>query len=126
MAKKLGIKQGSAVALLGAPKDFALDDLPDGVVVRTSARGTNDVVMSFHTRRSDLETKVPKLLEILDINGGLWIVRPKQASNVATDITEHTVREVFLPLGLVDNKVCAVTDVWSGLRVVWRRENRHR
>jgi len=64
------------------------------------------------------------LLGILEVNGGLWIAWPKKASKVPTDVTEDTVREVFLPLGLVDNKVCAIDETWSGLRVVWRRENR--
>jgi hypothetical protein len=126
LAKKLGIKPGSEVAVLAAPRDFELAGLPDGVRVRTAARGTNDVILSFHTERAELERRVPKLLGILDVDGGLWIAWPKKASKVPTDITEHTVREVFLPLGLVDNKVCAVTEVWSGLRVVWRRENRAR
>lgn len=126
LAKKLGIKAGSTVALLGVPADLHLDldGMPDGVTVRTAARGTNDVIVSFHVRRANLERRVPKLLEILDTNGGLWIARPKQSSEVPTDITEHTVREVFLPLGLVDNKVCAIDETWSGLRVVWRKENR--
>lgn len=126
LAKKLGIKEGHAVALLGAPTGFAneLEGLPDRVKIGTAARGTNDVIVSFHTERADLEHRVPKLLEVLDVDGGLWIAWPKKASKVPTDITEDTVREVFLPLGLVDNKVCAITDVWSGLRVVWRKENR--
>jgi hypothetical protein len=98
--------------------------LPDGVRIGTAARGSNDVIVSFHEWRSELEKRVPALLKVLDINGGLWIAWPKKASKVPTDITEDTVREVFLPLGLVDNKVCAITDIWSGLRVVWRRENR--
>jgi hypothetical protein len=128
LAKKLGIKEAHVVALLGAPKGFAssLEGLPDGVKVGTAARGTNNVVVSFHEWRADLEKKVPSLLKVLDINGGLWIAWPKKASKVPTDITEDTVREVFLPLGLVDNKVCAIDDVWSGLRVVWRKENRNR
>jgi hypothetical protein len=128
LAKKLGIKEGHAVALLGAPKGFAaeLEGLPHGVTIRTAARGTNDVMVSFHTERSDLEARVPRLLDALDVDGGLWIAWPKRASKVPTDITEDTVREVFLPLGLVDNKVCAIDDVWSGLRVVWRKENRAR
>jgi hypothetical protein len=124
LAKKLGIKEGSMVALLSAPKDLDLAGMPEDVTVHTAARGTNDVIVSFHEWRADLEKKVPKLLDALAVNGGLWIAWPKKASKVPTDITEDTVREVFLPLGLVDNKVCAVTDVWSGLRVVWRRENR--
>jgi hypothetical protein len=127
LAKKLGIKEGHTVTLVGAPKGFAdeLDGLPDDVTIRTRASGSADVVVSFHTERADLERRVPKLLDVLDIDGGLWIAWPKKASKVPTDITEDTVREVFLPLGLVDNKVCAIDDVWSGLRVVWRKDRRH-
>ena len=124
LAKKLGIKEGSTIALLGAPPDLDLDGLPGGVTVRTSTRGTSDVIVAFHDRRADLEQRVPQLLKALDVNGGLWIAWPKKASKVPTDITDHVVREVFLPLGLVDNKVCAIDDTWSGLRVVWRKENR--
>jgi hypothetical protein len=128
LAKKLGIKEGHTVALLGAPKGFTdeLEGLPPGVNIGIAARGTNDVIVSFHTERADLEKRVPKLLGALDVDGGLWIAWPKKASKMPTDITEDTVREVFLPLGLVDNKVCAIDDVWSGLRVVWRKENRLR
>ena len=126
LAKKLGIKEGSTVALLNAPDGFEgeLEGLPDDVSLKTAARGTNDVIVSFHTERADLERRIPTLLKVLATNGGLWIAWPKKASKVPTDITEDTLREVFLPLGLVDNKVCAVTDVWSGLRLVWRKENR--
>ena len=128
LAQKLGIKEGHTVTLVGAPKGFAdqLDGLPDDVTIRTRASGSADVVVSFHTERADLERRVPRLLDVLDIDGGLWIAWPKKASKVPTDITEDTVREVFLPLGLVDNKVCAIDDVWSGLRVVWRKDRRHR
>jgi len=124
LAKKLGIKEGSTIALLGAPPDLDLDGMPDGVTVRTSTRGTSDVIVTFQDRRADLEKRVPQLLKALDVNGGLWIAWPKKASKVPTDITEDTVREVFLPRGLVDNKVCAIDEIWSGLRVVWRKENR--
>jgi len=126
LAKKLGIKGGDSVALLGAPPGFeaTLEGLPDDALVRRAARGTNAVVVSFHTVRADLVERVPKLLAILDVNGGLWIARPKKSSDVPTDITEDTIREVFLPLGLVDNKVCAIDETWSGQRVVWRKENR--
>ena len=126
LAQKLGIKAGHAVALLKAPAGFetTLVGLPDGVTIRTAARGTNDVLVSFHTRRADLEKRLPLLVDAMDIDGGLWIAWPKKASGVPTDITEDTVREVALPVGLVDNKVCAIDDTWSGLRVVWRRELR--
>ena len=105
--------------MLGAPAGFEERELPD-----LPSGKTNDVVLSFHTARADLERAVPTLLAALDVDGGLWICWPKKASKVPTDITEDTVREVFLPLDLVDNKVCAVDDVWSGLRVVWRKEMR--
>ena len=129
LAQKLGIKPGTAVALLGAPDGFAatLDGMPDAVTVRMRAAGRsrrNDVIVAFHTERTKLERAVPTLLRALDVDGGLWIAWPKRASGVTTDISEDTVREVFLPLGLVDNKVCAIDDTWSGLRVVWRKELR--
>ncbi|HWJ64073.1 MAG TPA: DUF3052 domain-containing protein [Acidimicrobiales bacterium] len=127
LAKKLGIEDGNQVALLRAPDGFAaiLDEtLPDAVAVRTRAGGTADVIVTFHTARAELESRIDALLRTLDVDGGLWIAWPKRASGVATDITEDTVREVFLPLGLVDNKVCAIDDTWSGLRVVWRKELR--
>jgi hypothetical protein len=126
LPKKLGIGDGDRVTLLGAPDGFdaTLGTLPAGAKVNRRAQGRADVIVSFHTERADLEARVPKLLEVLDVDGGLWIAWPKRASRMATDITEDTVREVFLPLGLVDNKVCAVDETWSGLRVVWRKELR--
>jgi hypothetical protein len=126
LAKKLGIDEGSVVALLRAPEGFerTLDGMPHGVVVRRVARGKADVIVSFHTRRSELEKRVDVLLRCLEIDGGLWIAWPKRSSGRATDMTEDVVRDVFLPRGLVDNKVCAIDEIWSGLRVVWRRENR--
>ena len=126
LAKKLGITEGATVGLLGAPDGFEglLEGLPDAVTIRTRAAGTCDVVVSFHTRRADLEKRLPKLLDVLDVDGGLWIAWPKKASGIATDMTEDAVREVALPAGLVDNKVCAIDATWSGLRCVWRVENR--
>ncbi|MFN8018406.1 MAG: DUF3052 domain-containing protein [Acidimicrobiales bacterium] len=127
LAKKLGIAPGASVAVLGAPEGFGevlAETLPADVAVRTRATGTAQVIVSFHTRRADLERRVPKLLDVLDVDGGLWVAWPKRASGVPTDVTEDTVREVFLPLGLVDNKVCAIDETWSGLRVVWRKELR--
>ena len=125
-ATKLGIRAGHTVALLGAPDGFVddLEGLPDDVVIRTRAQGRNDVVVSFHVDRSGFQRRMPTLVRILDRDGGLWIAWPKRAAKVPTDMTEDVVREVALPLGLVDNKVCAVDDVWSALRVVWRRELR--
>jgi hypothetical protein len=127
LARKLGIGAGATVALLGAPAGFeaTLEGLPDGVAIRRRASGRADVVVTFHTERADLEARIPTLVKVLAVDGGLWIAWPKKASKVPTDITEDTLREVFLPLGLVDNKVCAVDDTWSGLRFVWRKELRH-
>jgi hypothetical protein len=127
LATKLGIRTGMVVGVLHAPDGFdpqAIDGLPGGVTVRTQARGRLDVIVAFHTRRTQLEARVPVLLRALDVDGGLWFCWPKKASGMPTDITEDTVREVCLPLGLVDNKVCAVDETWSGLRVVWRKELR--
>ena len=126
LAKKLMIREGDRVALLGAPAGVRslLEPLPDNVRVTTSARGTLDVIVSFHDRRSDLEARIPTLLRVLDVDGGLWMAWPKKASGVATDLTEDVQREIWLPLGLVDTKVCAIDDVWSGLRLCWRKELR--
>ena len=121
--KKLGIKAGQRVAVLNAPPDFSLA-VPDGVTVATAARGTFDTILSFHTERAELEGRIPVLLRALEIDGGLWMAWPKKASKVPTDLTEDVQREVWLPLGLVDTKVCAIDTVWSGLRLCWRRELR--
>ena len=124
LARKLGIREGDTVAVLGAPDGFAVPDLPAGVEVRTSARGPCAVIVSFHTRRSALARRFPTLCRALVEDGGLWIAWPKRASGVATDITEDTVREVALPTGLVDVKVCAVDATWSGLAFVVRVRDR--
>jgi hypothetical protein len=120
---KLGIKEGMTIALLKAPPGVVID-LPDGVAVKRQARGSADVVVAFFTRRTDIEHRLVGLGKMVFPAGGLWIAWPKRASGVPTDVNEHVVREVALPLGLVDNKVCAIDDTWSGLRVVWRRERR--
>lgn len=126
LAKKLGIAAGAVVRVFGAPPELPalVEPLPDGATLRSRGAGRHPVVLAFHTSRAALEAQVPALLDALDVDGGLWIAWPKKASKVPTDITEDTVRDVFLPLGLVDNKVCAISDVWSGLRVVWRKERR--
>ncbi|MFN8039581.1 MAG: DUF3052 domain-containing protein [Acidimicrobiales bacterium] len=126
LVTKLGIEAGQTIALLDAPPGFVdqLEGLPDDVAIRTRAQGRNDVVVSFHTARAGFERRMPTLVRILDRDGGLWIAWPKKASRVPTDMTEDVVRAAALPIGLVDNKVCAVDDVWSALRVVWRRKLR--
>jgi hypothetical protein len=124
LARKLGVRAGDRLAVLGAPDGFAVVDLPPGVEVRRQARGLFDVIVSFHSRRADLVRRFPVLLRALGVDGGLWVAWPKRASGQPTDLTEDVVREVALPTGMVDNKVCAIDETWSGLRVVLRRELR--
>lgn len=124
LAQKLGIKPDSSVTIVGAPDGFAILDLPDGVTPRSSLRRRADVIVSFHTERAHLARRLPALMRALDVDGGLWVSWPKRASGVPTDITEDTVREVALPTGLVDVKVCAVDETWSGLRLCLRKELR--
>lgn len=127
LARKLGIKSGHLIALLGAPPAFpqSLAPLPEDIEVRTSLDGGPfDVVVCFTTLRAELERHVAQVPPALTAAGGLWIAWPKKAAKVPTEVTEHTVREVALPVGLVDNKVCAIDETWTGLRLVLRRELR--
>jgi hypothetical protein len=126
LPKKLGIKEGHRVAFPGAPGGFAalLGELPDGVVVKSRASGPLDVIVFFTERRSDLERRLPALRRAMDPAAGLWIAWPKRSSGVETDMTEDVVRELALANRLVDNKVCAIDETWSGLRVVIRVEDR--
>jgi hypothetical protein len=96
------------------------------VQLRTQARSTLDVVVFFATRRSELERRFDGLARAIAPNGGLWVAWPKRTACVATDLREGIVREVGLAHGLVDNKVCAVDEVWSGLRFVYRVKDRSR
>ena len=109
--------------LQGAPDGFSLD-VPDGATVRTRASGEADVILAFHTRRAELARKLPALRERMDKAAGLWIAWPKRAAKVETDLTEDVVRELALANALVDNKVCAIDETWSGLRLVIRLKDR--
>jgi hypothetical protein len=126
LPKKLGIKEGSAVAWVDAPDGFddLLDPMPAGVTVHPALSPGLDVVVAFFTEAAALADRLPALTEAIFPAGGLWIGWPKRASGVPTDITEDVVRDIALPTGLVDNKVCAIDDTWSGLRLVVRKENR--
>jgi len=123
LPKKLGIVAGSTVALVGAPAGV-IDGLPDDVTVKRQARGKADVVVAFFTERREFERRIEVLGRMIFPAGGLWVAWPKRASGLATTMDENVVRAVALPLGLVDNKVCAIDGTWTGLRVVWRRELR--
>ena len=126
LPRKLGIKEGSTVAFRSAPDDFgqALGELPPGVTIKGRVAGPVDVVVAFFVRRSELERRLPALTRAIHPDGGLWIGWPKRASGVATDITEDVVRELGLAGGVVDNKVCAIDETWSGLRLVFRLADR--
>jgi hypothetical protein len=127
LARKLGIQAGARLVLIGAPDgiDSTLGPLPDGVRVRRRLAGSPpELIVAFFSRRSALERRLPGLSAALDPAGGLWIAWPKRASGVATDVTEDVVRTLGLATGLVDNKVCAIDQVWSGLRLVYRLRDR--
>ncbi len=126
LPKKLGIKEGSTVAFAGAPPEFeaALGALPDAVAIKQRTVAPLDVAVAFFTRRAPLERRLAALARAVHPDGGLWIAWPKQASGLATDLAEDVVRELGLAAGLVDNKVCAIDETWSGLRLVYRLRDR--
>jgi len=122
---KLGIKPGMRVAWPGAPEHFAslLGDL-SRVNVLARAAASMDVVVLFVTKRSVLERRLPALMEAIRPAGATWVAWPKRSSGVASDIAEDVVRDIALPIGLVDTKVCAIDETWSGLKLVIRKELR--
>ena len=122
LPKKLGITPGSELMLLDAPKGFEQTLGPTGATVRTALTGKTaaDVVILFVTARARFEQLLPRVRAKMAKDAGFWVAWPKKASKVPTDMTENVVREVALPTGLVDNKVCAIDDTWSGLRLVIR------
>lgn len=126
LVDKLGIKPGASVLILGAPPGYAktLGSLPKDVAVAKTPKPGLDFIHLFTTKRADLERRFAALHKALAPAGMLWISWPKQASGVATDVTEDVVREVALARGLVDVKVCAVDDTWSGLKLVRRLKDR--
>jgi hypothetical protein len=130
LPRKLGIKPGARLGLVRPPDDFeaTLGELPPGVTARAVGRGAGpyDVIVCFARSVKDLAGDFPALRARLDPSGGLWIGWPKKSSGVATDLTEGEVRGRGLALGLVDNKVCAIDEIWSGLRFVVRLADRPR
>jgi hypothetical protein len=126
LVDKLGIKPGTPVVLLSGPPGFpaALGPLPAGASVRTRLTRGALFIHQFASRRADLAAAFPKLAKSLADDGMVWISWPKKTSKVATDLTEDVVRGLGLPLGLVDVKVCAVDETWSGLKFVRRKELR--
>jgi hypothetical protein len=126
LAQKLGIKPGQKVATIGAPAGYRklLAPLAAGISFTTKIATEAPFVHLFVTKRQTLEKELKRLRRLLADTGVLWVSWPKKASGVVTDITEDVIREVCLPLGFVDVKVCAVDETWSGLKLMVRRENR--
>ena len=126
LVRKLGIQAGERVVAINAPEHYEelLDGLPENVSIGSRVAAGVRFVHLFVAERADLEERLSSLRTKLDDAGVLWVSWPKKSSGVATDVTEDTIREVALPLGFVDVKVCAVDDTWSGLKLMIRRENR--
>jgi Protein of unknown function (DUF3052) len=124
LAKKLQVRPGDVVALVGAPRGWTVRDLPEGARVRRSLGKGAEVVVAFVRRAAELEEVVDAVAAVLGSEDSLWIAWPRRAAGHDSDVTDNVVRDVVLPAGLVDVKVAAVGEDWSGLRFVWRRDVR--
>jgi bifunctional DNA-binding transcriptional regulator/antitoxin component of YhaV-PrlF toxin-antitoxin module len=124
--KKLGIKPGDRLYVKNPPDNYLLliQPIPHAVKILHRLSNNMDIIHFFSKSKSELVSNIPTLMNKIKQDGMIWVSWPKKASKVATDITEDTIREITLPLGLVDIKVCAVDDIWSGLKLVIRKENR--
>jgi hypothetical protein len=122
LARKLGVKPGTTVALVDAPEGIgaALAPLPDGVTLRAGNRGRREMTLWFVTSRRAFERRFGAVAKAVG-EGTLWVAWPKKSSWVEADVTEDVIREVCLPAGWVDSKVCAIDATWSGLRLTRRR-----
>jgi hypothetical protein len=126
LVEKLGIKGGFAISLVGAPQNYAvtLGKLPSHVEQHNKLQGPLDFIQFFCSQRTLLEDSFPTLKGALSPSGMLWVSWPKASSGVPTDLTENVVREIGLGYGLVDVKVCAIDEIWSGLKFVYRIKDR--
>lgn len=126
LAKKLGFKEGYRVRIQGAPEDYLdlVGPTPKNVKISKSLRNDIDIFHLFTRSSSELKAQLPKLIGAIRQNGMIWVSWPKKSSGVPSTVTEDTIRSVALPLGLVDVKVCAVDETWSGLKLVIRKELR--
>ncbi|MDH3462343.1 MAG: DUF3052 domain-containing protein [Acidimicrobiia bacterium] len=125
MPKKLGIKEGMDVVVLGAPPYFSttLGALPDGASLADTA-GEAEIYIVFSDSADEIDRLFHLAMGNIPADGAIWVAWPKKSSGIETDLSEATMRDVFLPTGMVDNKVCAIDEIWSGLRFVVRKENR--
>jgi hypothetical protein len=126
LVKKLGVKPGHTVAVLGQPAGWVIEGLPEEVVLRGQARGQLDVIVAFFDRRSQIERRLPALTRAMRADGSLWIAWPRKAAGHTSDLSGNDLRTIVLPTGLVDTKVAALDENWSGLKFVWRKELRPR
>jgi hypothetical protein len=127
LPKKLGLKPGHHLLLLHAPADFTttLGELPENITIdRRLGAGPYDVIVAFCPNLASFAASLKKCTNVLSPSGGLWIAWPKKSSGLQTDLNENLVRDIALKNGLVDNKVCAIDDTWSGLRLVVRLKDR--
>lgn len=126
LPKKLGLKPPLTLAAIDAPREYRiwLGALPDGVRIVSKVDKPLEAVHMFVTRRAVLKKKLSTFRKQLEQAGFVWVSWPKKSSNVETDITEDVIREIALPMGFVDIKVCAVSEVWSGLKLVIRKSQR--
>lgn len=126
LAKKLGIRDGTTIYVGGAPDDYEdlLDPLPDRVRVVSRMTKSVDIAHVFSDRGARLKRALTSIRARMKPNAAIWVSWPKRASKVRTDLSEEAIRQIALPMGLVDIKVCAVDEVWSGLKLVIRRELR--
>lgn len=126
LVKKLGIQEGATLYLVNAPEDYLqlVSPVPKGLTITPRLTNGIDIAHIFSTKETHLVKALNAILPKLKQDGSLWVSWPKKLAKVQTDITEDTIRRIALPMGLVDIKVCAVTEVWSGLKLVIRKENR--
>lgn len=124
LGQKLGVRPGHVLALVDAPDGWWVPDLDPSVDVRQDLRRRSAVIVAFVRARRDLDRRSARLVQAVAADAALWVAWPRKAGGHASDLTEQALRDTFLPVGLVDNKVAALDDDWSGLRFVWRRERR--
>ncbi|MCP4403974.1 MAG: DUF3052 family protein [bacterium] len=126
LAQKLGIKENFTMYIQNSPANYEqlIRPLPEGVVISKRLSNELDMIHFFVKSRKELSSDIENFSRTIEQNGMIWVFWPKKSSHVPTDVTENVIREVVLPLGLVDVKVCAVDEVWSGLKIVIRKENR--
>jgi len=126
LPQKLGIKPGLTVVAINPPANYRrlLGQIPDSITFSERLKSGSSFVHLFTSRRSEMQKKMSILRDKISDNGAIWVSWPKKSSGISTDVTEDVIREIALPLGFVDIKVCAVDETWSGLKLMIRRENR--